>query len=45
MHRWDKLALNYYLIMKGHYERKAMEKGKREAERKENYKAKLPRLQ
>jgi len=44
MHRWDKLALNYYLIMKGHYERKAMEKGKREAERQQNYKAKLPRL-
>ena len=44
LHRWDKLALNYYFIMKNHYERKAMEKGKREAERQEKYRAKLPRL-
>ena len=44
LHRWDKLALRYYLIMKGYYERKAMDKSKQEAERQENYKAKLPKL-
>jgi len=44
LHRWDKKALQYYLIMKGHYERKAMEKGTREAEREQKYRASLPRL-
>jgi len=42
LHRWDRLALRYYLIMKGHYEHKALEKSKRDAERQEKYRASLP---
>ena len=44
LHRWDRKALHYYLVMKGHYERKAMEKSKRDAERQEKHRVSLPRV-
>jgi hypothetical protein len=43
LHRWDKLALRYYLIAKGYREKKAMDKMKEESERKARFNASLPK--
>jgi len=43
LHRWDKLALQYYLILKSYNERKAMDKIKADAESDRKFKTNLPR--
>jgi hypothetical protein len=43
LHRWDKLALRYYLIAKGYREKKAMDKMKEESERKARFNSSLPK--
>ena len=43
LHRWDKLALRYYLIAKAYKEKQAMEKARAESERKSAFKSKLPK--
>lgn len=46
LHRWDKLALRYYLIMKNYYERKAIDDAKKKGSDSQDrqFLKKLPRL-
>jgi len=44
LHRWDKKALYYFLIMKNYFEVESYEKMKRKSEREREFKDKLPKL-
>ncbi len=44
LHRWDKKALYYFLVMKNHFETESYEKMKRKSEREREFKEKLPKL-
>ena len=44
LHRWDKKALYYFLIMKNYFEVESYEKMKRKSEREREFKGKLPKL-
>jgi len=43
LHRWDKAALKYYLIVKGYKERQAIKKMEQEAESKKQFRSSLPK--
>ena len=44
LHRWDRLALRYYLIMKNYYNRMAYKKNQRKEEQDRKFYESLPKL-
>jgi len=42
LHRWDRLLLRYYTILKNYYEEEAAEKAKEEADRERDLLSKMP---
>ena len=42
LHRWDRLLLRYYLLVKYHYEAEAFERQKQKQEAEKTFRARLP---
>lgn len=44
LHRWDRAALKYYSILKGHYEQQAIKQAKEDARREAKFSGSLPKV-